>query len=296
MTEPIIHDGNYQQFVNRPDGGSYGLIPRDFEAVPYGSMPYAPAFALTPFPQSEWSGRAKEKEASGTRLSDVRNRGNFGKPIPSLYQNGQGYCWKYGGTACMLLLRALANMPFVGLTAHGAACIIKNYQDQGGWCGESLAFQVEHGEAPTSMWPLLSMSRSNDTPALRVEMAKYKVTEGFYDLAQPKWNQKLSVENIVTSLLLSLPCQGDFNFMGHSVCLCDVVDGASQRSDTRMESGKLATTEEFDLIWGMNNPVSAGMGIRYWNSYGDQWGANGMGILTGNQVRADGAICLRVGA
>lgn len=42
-------------------------------------------------PRSEWDARYEEQEALQSSLEHVRMRGNFGKIIPSLDQNGQGY-------------------------------------------------------------------------------------------------------------------------------------------------------------------------------------------------------------
>lgn len=298
--ELIIHEGNYQSVLDgsAPDGfnRARGLIPRNFAMIPHGSLPQAPGFSMPTIPQAEWPSRLAEKIQSGTRLSDVRLRGAFGQPIPSQDQNGQGFCWKYGGTARNMLARALANMPFVQLSAHAAACIIKNFKDEGGWCGEALKFETEVGEAPASMWPLRAMSRSLDTPALRQEMAKYRVTEGYYDLGAPIWNQKMTFDQVATCLLLSIPTQGDFNWWGHSVCLLDLVDGSTTRAMTRVESGKLATLPEFETIWQMSNPVTGGFGLRIWNSWGESWSDRGMGILTGSKAIPDGAVAIAVAA
>lgn len=298
--ELIIHEGNYQSVLDgsAPDGHNRakGLIPRNFSTHPHGSIPQAPGFSMPTIPREEWSKMIAEKVQSGTRLSDVRLRGNFGQPIPSQDQNGQGYCWKYGGTAMVMLQRALSNMSFVQLSAHGAACIIKNFRDEGGWCGESLKFQTEVGEAPASLWPLRSMSRSLDTPALRQEMSKYRVIEGYYDLGAPIWNQKMTFEQVATTLLLSMPTQGDFNWWGHSVCLLDLVDGEVTRTILRADSGKLMQLAEFETVWQMDNPVTGGFGIRCWNSWGESWSDRGMGILTGSKAIPDGAVCIAVAA
>jgi hypothetical protein len=296
--EIIIHDGNWQQFAQDTivDGEkkTRGLVPRNLKKVPHGSMPEAVGFALETIPQSEWSQRIADKRAAQTQLSDISRRGNFGKPIPAQDQNGKGYCWAHSTVGAIRTTRALQNLPFVELSAYSVACVVKGYRDEGGWCGESLKFLVDNGVAPASKWPLRSMSQSNNTPEMKQEAAKFKVTEGFYDLGAPIWNQKLTFEQAITCLLLNLPCAFDFNWWGHSVEGMDGVDGAAMFGYCRAESGKLYTREEHDEVWAMNDPVTAGIGVRIFNSWGDTWGDKGMGILTGNQAKPDGAVCIRL--
>lgn len=298
--EIIIHNGNWQQFAQDTvvDGEkkTRGLVPRNMKTHPHGSMPEAPGFALETIPKTEWPRIISEKRAAQSQLSDIVLRGNFGKPIPAQDQNGKGYCWAHSTVGAIRTTRAVHNMPFVELSAYSVACIVKGYRDEGGWCGESLKFLVENGVAPASKWALRSMSRGNDTPETRQEMAKFKVTEGFYDLGAPIWSQKLTFEQVITCALLNLPMAGDFNWWGHSVELLDAVDGAAMFGYCRAESGKLYTREEHDEVWAMNDSVTAGVGIRIFNSWGSTWGSGGMGILTGNQAKPDGAVCIRLAA
>lgn len=294
MAELIIGDHNWQQHALPPTGQSMGLVPRNFAAVPAGSHPYTPVWAQPVFPRAEQIERIADQLANKRRNSDFRRKGNNGKIIPSTDQNGKGYCWKHSGTMACIVNRAIRGLPYIAFSAYAGACIIKNYADQGGWCGEGLKFSVEVGEFPESFWPQRSMSRANDTPAARAEAAKYRVTEGFYDLAAPIWGQKLSFDQLVTALLLNLVAATDFNWWGHSVCALDAVDGGTQRGITRAESGKLLDLPAFDLTWGMNDPVTAGIGIRIINSWGDTYGDMGEAILTGSKCIPDGAIAIAV--
>lgn len=266
--EPIIGENNYTDYIDGVVDGdtkAKGLVPRNFAAFPHGSLPQAPAFDIPLVPESEWDARYDEMVETKSFLSDIRLRGNFGKPIPSQDQNGQGYCWAYSNTGNIMITRALANLPFVQLSAHGVACLVKNYRDEGGWCGESLKFLYENGVPSAEFWPLRSMSRANDTPAMRANAALHKVTEGFYDLGTPIWSQKLTFQQLMTCLFLRMPCAGDFNWWGHSVCCLDPV---------RIGPGN----------WG----------VRIWNSWSDSWGDRGMGVLEGSKARPDGALAIRV--
>lgn len=297
MPELIIHAGNAHQFLSPEIDGekkARGLVPRNFAACPHGSMPEAPAFDIPVIPQSEWAQRCADQLAQGRRNSDFRRKGKFGQPIPSLDQNGKGYCWAHGTTGAVLVQRAVTNMPFVSLSAYAVACIIKNYQDQGGWCGESLAFLTKNGVPDEKFWPQRSMSKANDTAEMRANALLHKVTEGFYDLGQPIYDQKLTFDQAATCHLLNVPTAEDFNWWGHSVCCLDLVNGATQRGISRAESGKLLGLVEFDAVWDMNNPVTSGFGTRILNSWGDTFGDMGEAVLTGSKCIPDNAVGVRV--
>ncbi len=267
--EVIINDSNFAQFTGPVFVGgenkARGLIPRNYNLCPVGSMPEAKAFNFPLIPESEWDARYDEMVAQKSFLSDIRLRGNNGGSIPSLDQNGKGYCWAHSTVSAMTVSRAVNNLPYIGLSAYSVACIIKGYRDEGGWCGESLKFLVEHGCATDKFWPQKSMSRSNDNAEMRANMALHKVTEGFYYLAQPMYDQKLSFQQLMTCLFHRIPCATDFNWWGHSVCALDPV---------RISRGS----------WG----------IRIWNSWGESWSDRGMGVLEGSKARPDGAVAIGV--
>src|SRR5262245_4800535 len=103
--ELVIGEHNWRKFARAPRGQGFGLVPRDWKKTPL----YAGASAVVDFPlipRSEWAERAADQIKNKSRLSDIRMRGNNGKPIPSRDQNGRGYCWAHSGTSALLLLRA----------------------------------------------------------------------------------------------------------------------------------------------------------------------------------------------
>lgn len=259
MAELIINDSNYGDFINPVVNGevkAMGCIPRNYMRCPVGYLPCAKPFDLPLIPESEWQSRLDAQIAAKAQLSDIRNRGMDGKPIPSRDQDGKGYCWAHSSTSACLLVRALNNQPYADLSAYAVACIIKGYQDQGGWGSESLEWIAEHGIPTSKTWPQQSMSRSNDNPAMREEASHYKITE-WMDLEPRNKNQ------LVTCLLLNIPVVIDLNWWSHSVCAMDLVS---------------------------LNPFR----IRILNSWGDSWSENGTGILEGSRAIPDGQIAPRV--
>lgn len=92
--EVVITDANYTQFINPVVDGEvkmHGLIPRNFQTHPQGYLAHAPSFNIPLIPESEWQSRLDAQKAAKAQLSDVRNRGMYGQPVPSRDQNGKGY-------------------------------------------------------------------------------------------------------------------------------------------------------------------------------------------------------------
>jgi hypothetical protein len=241
----------------------HGLVPRDYSIYP--KEMFAPPSDIKIIPKAEWSDRIKAQLAAGTRVSDIRNTGNNGQQIPALDQNGQGFCWFYSNTGVVTLVRAINNQPYVRFSAHAGACKVKNFRDEGGWCGLSAKFWKEQGCPTVALWPEKSMSRSNDKPEVWANAALHKVTEDWIDLTADVYDQNLTFEQVVTLLLSGVPIATDYNDWSHSVCTMDVVE---------VEAGSFGTL----LL----------------NSWTDGWGDKGTGIRRGRQAIPDGAVALRV--
>lgn len=258
---PIIDDDTPSYSLFR-QGFGRGLVPRDYSVDP--PEMFEPPRDMQVIPESEWDARYEEQEQLKSSLAHYRARGNGGQPIPSLNQGSRGYCWSHSTTQAVILSRAANNQPYIPLSAYAVACIIKNYRDQGGWCGQSAKFIKEVGVPSQEFWPQGSMSRSNDNAAMRENAAKHKIDEDWYDLTRHIADQQMTVQQVATALFLNQACALDFNWWGHSVC------GARW---VRIEPGS----------WG---PL-------IWNSWGDQWGDLGMAVLRGSKGIPDGAIAIR---
>ncbi len=294
--ELVISDANFRQHQQPPTGYANGGIPRNYFTHPIGCyggiLPYY-AVDMTVFPRSEWPDRIKDQTANKSRCSDIRLSGNAGQPIPSRDQNGKGYCWMHSGVSALLVTRAAANLPYEDLSAYGPACVIKNFRDEGGWGPQGVDFLMARGCPTSKTWAQQSMSKANDNAATWAEAAKYKISEGWIDLQAAQYDRNLTFDQNVTLSLVGQTGTVDFNWWSHSVCRLDVVDGNSMRDTTRNEAGKLMNAAEADLFWGLTNPVTAGYGLRIWNSWGETWSDRGMGILTGNQAIPDASVGVR---
>lgn len=224
-----------------------------------------PPSAIPLIPRSEWSARIKEKERTESNLSHILRRAN----IPSTDQNGNGYCWAYSTVGCVQAIRAFNGQRHITLNAHSVAATIKRGADQGGWCGLSARFLMERGVAPMgsgeNQWPEHSRDYSRLEPKCRERMAQFRVTEGWIDLTLADYDQEMTFDMVASCLLANIPCAVDFNWWGHSVMACDLVD---------LGNGQY--------------------GIRFRNSWTDSYGDKGFAVLTGSKAIPNGAVGLRV--
>jgi hypothetical protein len=294
-----IHDGNFRQYLQDCviDGErkARGLVPRNLQQHPVGSYGGGQKFDMPVIQQVDWAGLIRELEASKSRLSDLRESGGpGGGRIPARDQNGKGFCWMHSGVGGMLLVRARDGQPYSDLSAYAGACIIKSYRDEGGWGAQGVDFLRERGIPTSEFWPQRSMSRSNDKPETWANAALHKFTDGWWDLDSAEYDRNLSFQQVVTCLLLRIPVVVDYNWWSHSIVAMDAVDGASQWGITRGDSGKLLSREQFDFIWGMGDPVTAGTGVLILNSWGDSWSQNGAGVLSGSKAVPDGSVAPRI--
>jgi hypothetical protein len=174
-------------------------------------------------------------------------------------------CWAHSSVSALLLLRARDNQPYADLSAYAIACIIKDYRDEGGWGAQSMDWIVANGCPVSEFWPQQGTSRKHDTPAMRENAKLHRVTEGWWDLADAQYDRNLSWDQVMTCLLNRIPVVVDYNWWGHSVCAADPVETSP---------GKF--------------------GVRIWNSWGDGWSENGMGVLEGSKAVPDGSVAPRV--
>jgi len=262
MADLIIHDSTPNDVLYPPGfARGYSRADRAMSPVPMAQPP-AEMELIDP---SEWDARIKEQDEQQSSLEHIRMRsGPNGGHIPALDQNGQGYCWAYSNTMAVMLQRAAAHQPYVRLSAHGIACKVKDFRDEGGWCGLSAEFIKNNGVPPVSVWPEKSMKRSLDNPATWAEAAKYKTTEDWVDYAVAAYDRNMTAKQIATLLLLNIPLAIDYDEWGHSICAIRWV---------KIEAGSY--------------------GPKILNSWTDTWGDKGMGIIQRGWT-VDGATGMRV--
>lgn len=255
----VITDNNWQDYVDvsvngEAKGRGYTPPPRSWQAS-YGAV----NFPL--IPRSEWSERIREQEANKSRISDIRMTANRGGHIPSYDQGQNGYCWAHSVVMAIQLSRAVANMPYVRLSAYSVAAVIKNFKNQGAWGALALDFIQDRGVVPMSLWPEQSMDRSLDNAANWDAAKDFRVTEAWQDEDVAVWDRNLSFDQVATLLLMNQPVVVEYNWWGHSVCAMDLVE-VSRNS----------------------------YGLRIINSWSDRHGTLGTEVLTGSRAIPDGAV------
>jgi hypothetical protein len=261
--KPLVITDSTPNDVLFPPGFGHGYDPLQKAAHP--SEFAAPPSEMKLIPRSEWDARIAEQDATESSLEHIRLRGGpNGGMIPSLDQNGQGFCWMYSVTMSVMMERAAAGQPCVRLSAHAGACKVKSFRDEGGWCGLGAKWVRENGQPPVSLWAEKSMSREYDTAETWKEAAKYKITEDWVDLGKQVYDQNLTADQIATCLLLNIPVAIDYDEWGHSICAIRWV---------KIEGGSY--------------------GPKILNSWTDQWGDRGMSVIQRGWT-VDGAVATRV--
>lgn len=272
--------------------GMRGLIPRDPITQKVGYCSVIPPADIKVYSYDEMVDRIADQERTKSRLSDILLRGDAGRPIPSTDQNGQGYCWMYGAIGALQAARAKAGLPYKQLSGHAAACKIKGFRDEGGWGALALEWILKNGCPDVEHWPEKSMSRSHDNAATWENAKLYRPEDVACDLTAPNYNRDLSYGQQLTMLIDLNPTIDDYDFWGHCTFGCDAVNGATKRTETRAESGKLMSLGEFDIAWGMNDPVTKGLGKRSRNSWTDTYGNLGFFVQTGSKAVGNNSVAI----
>lgn len=218
----IINDSTSNDILFPPECAR-GYVERDYSLYPQ-EMFSAPS-EIPLIPRSDWQGIIEEQEEQQSSLEHIWRK----KGLKHLDQNGQGFCWAYSCGHALMMCLARDNQPVPRLSPHAVACKIKNFRDEGGWCGLSAQFVKENGMPTVETWAEKSMSRQYDNQRTWDEAKKYRIVEDYVDLTRPVWGRNLTYDQVISCLLQNIPIQLDFNWWGHSVCGVRAVwlDGAA---------------------------------------------------------------------
>lgn len=274
--------------VHSPQTFARGLVPRDYSDPTQIPKRATPATDLTLIPRGQWYDIIEQKEANKAHIQNIRRtRGPNGGKIPSLDQDQVGYCWNHSVGMCMMLVRAIMNQPYARLSPFMVGCIIKSYQDEGGWGALALDFVAKNGMPTEEFWPAKSMKRSNDTPEMRANALQHRVTEDWADISASVYDRNLTEDQAMTLLLSDTPVVADFNWWGHSVCLMRAIMKANARQVVS-DLGSLDFNNSKDLKKFLSVVGKQGL-----NSWTDGWGDEGEFDLYDMKAHMDGGVAPR---
>lgn len=258
INDPRIKDQIFCPVIEGQIKG-HGMKPRQHSIYP-PEMFAAPS-AIPIIPASEREARAKELAERGGTLRQMLQAAG----IPSMDQDGQGYCWGHSTTGAEQTARCKAGLPYVPLSAFSVCSTIKRGRDEGGWCGLSAQFLRTKGVMPQSVWPQGDYRNPSkyDTPENWARAARFKTTGEYVDLTRDVYDVNLTLDMIDSLGLMGMPMAWDFNWWGHSVMGLDAVFP---------EAGSVARQGR--------------------NSWGDSWQNGGWFVLRGSKAVPDSALCI----
>lgn len=263
----LIHDTTNPDLLFHPNY-SRGLVPRDFAASPREMFaPVTPA-EIPLIPESEFQARIKEQEEQQSSLEHIlRAKGIKSKNQNQPHTNPPrwGACWMYDVVGCVETAMVRDGQPYTELSAFGLAQQVMEGQDKGGWCGLA-AERIEKTGVPTAAkypeWDT-NWKKYRDDASVWEDAAKYRITYSFRDVgAGHYYYQKLTYQQLISCLLLNIPCPCDFNWWSHS-------------------------TQMLRAVWVDGRACPRGR-----NSWGDQWSDLGFFTLQGTRAHPDSALAL----
>lgn len=228
------------------DAHCSGYVPRDYELDPIGLDGVAAPFSLTLIPQAEWPDRIADMTRTKTRLGDLLKSEGI-KPYNQGYTN---YCWAHAPVFCVEASRVVQGQKHVRLSPASVAAPATNYRNWrgspagiGGWNGQALKRIVSHGVNSEPYWTPNSADPANDTEEAKEERKLYSVTEWFDGQAR-------NFDQLMTCLLLRIPCATAHMWMQHAVTAIDPVYIKGQFGFVAWNSGYLRDANGFTTILG----------------------------------------------
>lgn len=210
----VIDDTNFEKYTHDVVDGvvrNRGLIPRDFAAEPYGAAtPYSIPMTTKSLTHQEMREIMEEKRKTRSTNRDKRKRAGLGP----LNQQTTNFCWQNCVTMAFMVGRVLQGEDHVDLSPASIAAMITNFQNVGGWPTKGLAYLVEHGAVPTSLWPANAIDRRYNNTESKAARGTFKATKWF-DI------QPGDADALATGLLLYGPGAVALNWWRHAVTFED---------------------------------------------------------------------------
>lgn len=226
---------------------------RGWDGSTMGQQPYAGMKAAKPFPdellipEHEWQARIQEQEETQSSPKYLFQRG--GGVCKNQFQTS--LCWSFAGAVGVEITEVIQGRKYRKLSPASTACLITNFQNQGGWSRKYIEVAAEKGICESADWPDTEVTnRSRNTSEMRQKALNCRPTEWYY---LPQRSHK----HMVSAVLRRLVVPSGYNWWRHAVCVVR-------------------------LIWRNGTAVPEII-----NSWGEQFGVNGYGTLEGSKMYAD---------
>lgn len=252
MTKLFVIDDDTQSHIWQPPTD----IARGLDLGLRGTAERAYEGLANPFPKdlaidpSEYQARIAERKARKATTRAMLEM--IG--VKRKNQSNVNYCWIFAPTRSVEIENFKQSGLWTNLSPSSAGAQIKNYRNVGGWGKEGLEWIVEKGLVPSQYWADTAWNdRSLATPENLARALRYRCT---------KWIelQPRNLNQLVSLLLQGFTVPIGLNWWGHEVLAIDVE-------------------------W-----INGAIAIVFENSWGDDWGDKGFGVLQGQRMYPDDAV------
>lgn len=202
------------------EGGPRGLIVRDYNEIPYGSLPFAAPMDIPVFTRKEIVERIRQREADKATLRELcRNAG-----LTPMNQGQTNLCWSNSSVHPLEIIRICQKQPLVRLSAASVAGPLTGYRNVGGWPTQSIEYLSQFGAVPVDLWPNNEVTtKKYSTPEAEASRELYRIKE-WYDVVNGRnMDGEERLLRMATLLVLGFPCSAAYNFMRHAVTPVDMV-------------------------------------------------------------------------
>lgn len=213
----VIDDSNYEQYANPILDSGYSITgyapkPDDFESGVCSAFPQELLI-----PEVEWKERYEEIKAKNRLLSTFCKWATAKLGVKWLNQNPTNYCWCYAVVQIVMLLKLLQNDTYRRLAPASVACLIKDFQNVGGWGSEALEFISTDGVADEEHWPQPTAMEAIKQGRKYVESSRDNAS-----LTKIKaWWRIKTLNEKMSCLLRRIPVASGYLRIGHEMASID---------------------------------------------------------------------------